>query len=1086
MSKSKMLSAMMCLCVVSSAAWAAGAEGLVAKWNFDEGRGDVLRDTSGNKAHGKIHRAVWTKCGDGSALVFDGSACYVDFGERPQLNISGSLTVEAWVKPVAKRWGHPVVIGTSSREYQLVYSRRGLCWWNVGGRRISAKLALGEWNHVAATFDGERQNLWLNGRLVASAQSRGPAGEGANFMIGSAKPPHFRGLLDRVRVYNRALSGAEAVAHFKSEAISYGFDPTWFRRVKVTPYYYLNRGEVVVEADYRGLQPLAGKGQIEVTLSNREDEATSIVSRVIEPLPKAVDAIIGGYVLNPCIVEIKLPCEGLAAGTYVIRVTLRDDKGARPVERITFDYPPRSPMVPSPAKKIVGRLPPASALVPFELQLGKGGGFQLLVKGTGYAFNSRISWPNGDFNHLSACDEGDGQGEESWKVKAKAAGANRYEVEAGGSFYTIHRQIEVFATHVYVKDTFINTTDKDLGLLIYNEMPVKDKQLTSCRLAGYEGPGRMVEMPHHGGASVFVTDKNTGIGMLPMDDVYIIQSVLYAEGGTAGMGTRKFALAPKKSYTLEWAVYPTGSGDYYDFINTFRKVEGRIGTVDGAPGFITYTPQNRRQVPTKDYIKKRALKYALITNLAGLADNPGLSDEGIAFIDFPKERELLRKQAAAIHAKYPGIKIGIHIAHSLYCTNNPDRFADSKVITASGKHANRGAPAGYFSRKCADESWRWYVYYPTPGNTFHDAMMRSVDVLMDEIGMEGAFMDGFLLGYGGRWTYDGRWDGHSAEIDLKTKTIKRKLASVLLLSQPSMIQFARKMHNKGGFIVANGAMMTRSVANEKYIFFDAECQSGPECHLAPSAMSLSYPPFYSDKDTYLDSLDRLSWGMLYIYWNDHMELAYPSLASKQFPMTFEEIRSGLVRGKERIVTMNSGVYGWPEHRDLHIVHKFDGRGAPAPHNFITTVDRPGVRTELKLGKNESAVIQPIPVHLQANTPMNVRVLQYDDAATMILIHGRGEATLEMFVGTSAPDWRKLMLASGGTKWINVGVAPAYSVSVSSANMTKEQTARKLDFHPLRPAQFRARKDGMLSVPLLLSGQVEVVIKRSTVATPSKN
>ena len=66
-------------------------------------------------------------------------------------------------------------------------------------------------------------------------------------------------------------------------------------------------------------------------------------------------------------------------------------------------------------------------------------------------------------------------------------------------------------------------------------------------------------------------------------------------------------------------------------------------------------------------------------------------------------------------------------------------------------------------------------------------MMDSVDVMMDDMGFHGGLMDGFLAGYTGRWSYDTdvRWDGHSAEINGNTKTITRKMGSVLLLSATS-------------------------------------------------------------------------------------------------------------------------------------------------------------------------------------------------------------------------------------------------------------------------------------------------------------
>ncbi len=184
-------------------------------------------------------------------------------------------------------------------------------------------------------------------------------------------------------------------------------------------------------------------------------------------------------------------------------------------------------------------------------------------------------------------------------------------------------------------------------MLIYNETPVQSDQITTSWLSGRALRGRQAEsrVPN-GGPNVFFADANTGIGIIPIDDVYVVQALpCVGWKNAAGVGTERFALAPGKSYTLEWAIYPTGSGDYYDFINCFRKVEGRIGTVTEAPGFITHGPNNRRQVPTRDFIKKRGLGIGIISGLPAAADYPEVSIQGIEFVDFPKEMELLKRGA---------------------------------------------------------------------------------------------------------------------------------------------------------------------------------------------------------------------------------------------------------------------------------------------------------------------------------------------------------------------------------------------------------------------------------------------------------
>ena len=1032
------------LWALSNAAVAASSAGPVAEWTFDEGRGDLVRDRSGNGNDGKIFGASWVRQADGHALRFDGVDDHVDCGAGPSLEITGNVSMQAWIKPTDMGWAGAAIAGKSYNQYQLLYSTRGLCWWYVGSgsNSVGNKLTLNQWWHVTGTYDGDRRRIYINGRLAGSAKSPAPKGQGGHFFMGAVGKKFFQGFLDNVRVYDRTLTESEIVESFKREATGYGYDPSWFQRLKVTPYYYFVRGEIVLEANFRGLQPIQGDGRIEVTVYHQGEPDRIVARQVVEPLPGVMEPKIGGWAANAGMVDITVPCGDLEQGSYRIEVAMRDGRGDLPVERIEFEYPPHRHL-PTPQDKAVGPLPVDPGPIPFKLKMDPTGGFTLKIKGADYAYHTRISWPQGDYNRLG----GGGGGESSWRPQVKTVSASHFTVDAQGKHYRVHRDVEVLSTHVSIKDTYTNLTDADLGLLIYNELPVQEEKLTATRLAGYERKGRMVEMPHYGGASVFLSDRNAGIGMVPMDDVYIVQSVLYVENDMAGMGTEKFTLGARASYTLEWAIYPTGSGDYFDFVNTFRRVEDRIGTVRYAPGYVAFGPLNRRQVPTRDYLEKRGIRLALLSVLGRAEDNTDVNIEGIEFMDFPEEMARTKQQALAIHRRHPGVKVMFHVAHSLYATQDGDRFADSKVINAQGVHARWGG-----------SEWPWWVYYPAPGNSFHDALMRSVDVMMDEMDMDGAFMDGFMLGYGGAWTYDGRWDQHSAIIDKDTKTIKRRVSSVLLLMQPSMIEFARKMNGKGGIVVANGVVLTRSVANEKYIYFDAECQPGPECHLAPSVMSLANPPFDTEREIYLDMLEKLKWGVLFIYYNVRIPVTYPSLAARQYPMTFEEIRSGLVRGPQRIVTMNDGVYGWPGSKDLHIVYPYDNRGAAGDNQAVTTVDADGVRTELSFGPDESAVIEPLSASLEADRPVNVRVLRFDDELKQMLLSGHGPATLQVFVGTAYHDRREGIFTNGGVNPLLEDYGDPYLVTIGDQTTSIEE------------------RDGLLTVPLNLAGQVTVEIR----------
>ena len=103
--------------------------GLVGYWSFDEGAGTIAHDFSANQNAGTINGTpVWVNGKHGKALNFDGSSNRVDAGNHSSLDITGLLTVSAWVKAVpgavapgeagdivSKEDGHTVIIFGSVR-----------------------------------------------------------------------------------------------------------------------------------------------------------------------------------------------------------------------------------------------------------------------------------------------------------------------------------------------------------------------------------------------------------------------------------------------------------------------------------------------------------------------------------------------------------------------------------------------------------------------------------------------------------------------------------------------------------------------------------------------------------------------------------------------------------------------------------------------------------------------------------------------------------------------------------------------------------------------------------------------------------
>jgi hypothetical protein len=360
----------------------------------------------------------------------------------------------------------------------------------------------------------------------------------------------------------------------------------------------------------------------------------------------------------------------------------------------------------------------------------------------------------------------------------------------------------------------------------------------------------------------------------------------------------------------------------------------------------------------------------------------------------------IRTSFAQHQQRYPEAKMIIHIAHSLYTTGDPDQFKDSKVIDENGKQVMYGGgddyyyTRSYFSKEKLDQGWRWWIFYPTLENSFFKAMLKAVDVLRDDLKGHAIYADGLQGGYGNPYTYD-RWDGHSVQIDPQTFTVKRKFGCVQLLAQDALIAWANHIAAKGGYLMVDSGPGTltfaRTAPATAYPIESGDDEAVCKTHLTPFPMGYGYPKSRDHRGVYLDALAKLKLGCLYYYYFGQVDHEF--ILTHMYPITIEEIHAGWVKGRQKIVTMRSGVYGWAGDHSLHLVRLTDGRGVLVLSRFLTTVDTAGARTELTLNENESAIVSKIPVHLDAAEPINVIVRQYDAHSIELVLNGEGRATV---------------------------------------------------------------------------------------------
>jgi len=215
-------------------------DGLLARWTFDEGKGQSSRDvTASGRAVALYGGTQWVEGRDGAALALDGSTGYADFGSTPDLNFASgqAFTYTGWFKSnddngllVSQRHDQEegavidIAIGNSGGGIHpgqlVVLVRQNGTPLNPWAKVVGPTVNDGRWHHFAVTRDSNGQiELFLDGTSRGTHRSAGAAGP-INTNLRAFGDERFwvlrrpaggpisrlQGALDDVRIYNRMLS----------------------------------------------------------------------------------------------------------------------------------------------------------------------------------------------------------------------------------------------------------------------------------------------------------------------------------------------------------------------------------------------------------------------------------------------------------------------------------------------------------------------------------------------------------------------------------------------------------------------------------------------------------------------------------------------------------------------------------------------------------------------------------------------------------------------------------------------------------------------------------------------------------------
>lgn len=198
-------------------------DNLVAYWKFDEGSGTKAVDTAYGDHTGTISGATYSTTvpssitfDDPYSLDFDG----VNDGVSTSLSLNNysAFTLAGWAYPRTAATGEGWFGANDVFEFFFTGTNGVKCWTPRGevDWTFTPATFLNRWHHITCLGTGSSVILYVDGTQVASTAHTVTSnyGTGDTFSIGlgvqnGGTSGPFDGLIDDVRVYNRALTPAE-------------------------------------------------------------------------------------------------------------------------------------------------------------------------------------------------------------------------------------------------------------------------------------------------------------------------------------------------------------------------------------------------------------------------------------------------------------------------------------------------------------------------------------------------------------------------------------------------------------------------------------------------------------------------------------------------------------------------------------------------------------------------------------------------------------------------------------------------------------------------------------------------------------
>lgn len=224
-------------------------EGLILHFDFEEGSGAEVIDTSGNGNNGEIQGGAEIVTGKfGQGLEVDGQTQSILIPHDESMDATTGVTLACWAKPATppvniwlyymiSKWNYHA--GDGRCYFIGLLDGAGMTFFvssdgtDGGMARLdggSIEYGTDRWQHIAGTYDGSDMRIYIDGEEVGNlawsdqifVHEEGMSVGAGSF--GREAAAMFAGTIDEVAVYSRGLS-ADEIGQLMSGPLVAAVDP---------------------------------------------------------------------------------------------------------------------------------------------------------------------------------------------------------------------------------------------------------------------------------------------------------------------------------------------------------------------------------------------------------------------------------------------------------------------------------------------------------------------------------------------------------------------------------------------------------------------------------------------------------------------------------------------------------------------------------------------------------------------------------------------------------------------------------------------------------------------------------------------